>query len=457
MTAGGLPAELALLADLDIPGLDPAALAKQRRMLAPAYDVERWVLPLARWALRRYDHDGATAWEMLRRQVATAPGARPMCVYLHVPFCSSRCRFCDSYSFRVSADHELLMRDYVGRMVTEIELWAALGTLGERPVSTVHLGGGTPTHLGAELLAELCATCRDVLAIDGNTEWALESTVHGLTPDVVAAMTQCGFRRLHLGVQTLQDDVRAAIGRVSAARDVLAAIAAAHDRGWIVSADVVCGLPGQGLVTFAQDLLRLISAGVDGVSLYELLIYPRNRRWAEASGLGARHHLGNYVMFQVGAQLLEAHGYRKNTFNHWATARDDNRYFTFPSRGEDLLAIGALADGVMGDYHYRYPRYSEYMRGRCDAPVLEGGLRRTCRESEIQVLETAVMSGHIPAGLVDRLRLGLVGKPLAQHWIDHGLVEPDGRGLALSTNGSWFVGTMLTELDGLLTTDRRQE
>lgn len=63
-------------------------------------------------------------------------------------------------------------------------------------------------------------------------------------------------------------------------------------------------------------------AGVNGVSLYELLIYPRNRRWAGQWDLDARTHLPNYLVFQIAAQILARNGYRKNTFNHWADPRD---------------------------------------------------------------------------------------------------------------------------------------
>lgn len=192
------------------------------------------------------------------------------------------------------------------------------------------------------------------------------------------------------------------------------------------------------------DVKTLMAAGVNGFSLYELLIYPQNRKWAAAHGLTERSHLPNYLMFQAGASVLTAHGFQKNVFNHWADSRDKNVYFTFPTRGEDCLAVGTIGDGVFGDYHYRHPRYAAYLRqAHAAAPGLEGGLRRTPAENELLPLTTAVLSGHIPAHLLPDLQR----RSLMERWQRLALVEPaSAGGLALTTNGAWFAGNMIRDL-----------
>lgn len=439
---------------LDHPSLrdvDTDFIRTQWHALAPPYDVEHWRIPLPVWATRPFDDDGPAAWHALREQLANAAAPRPMCIYIHVPFCASKCEFCDCYSFALPPRHEEHKRRYVRLLCAELALWAAQGNLGSRPVSTVHLGGGTPTYLGPELLTELIECCCAHFNTSGLTEWALESTVDALTPAMIDTMQQLGFRRLHIGVQSLEEPVRQAIGRRRPARDVLARIEETVDLDWTVSVDMVCGLPFQTVPSFKRDIGTLLSAGVHGISLYELLIYPQNRRWANKLGLETRSHLPNYLMFQVAAAVLEANGYRKNTFNHWAGQRDDNRYFTFPSRGEDLLAVGAIADGVFGDYHFRHPRYAAYLRTAAPSfPGLEGGLRRTPTEDGLHPVTTAIMSGHIPARLAGRL-YGRAGRAvLSDRWLDLGLVaEADEGGLQLLTNGSWFAGNMINEYTGL--------
>jgi oxygen-independent coproporphyrinogen-3 oxidase len=408
------------------------------------YDPAAWVLPLPVWRLMPWEETGAEAWEALRSDLATADVARPMCVYLHVPFCASKCGFCDSYSFALRSHRAERIETYVERIRAEIALWS--GYVATRPVPTVHLGGGTPSFLGEEGLARIVETCRRHLAVDEDTEWALESTARELTPTLLAALHRLGFRRLHVGVQSLEDGVRRAIGRTASADDVVATLAAARGLGWVVSVDMICGLPGQTLGGLADDLERLIAEGVDGVSLYELLVYPQNRRWAAAHGVdGEERHLPNFWTFLAAADLLERRGFRPNVFNHWAGMRDANTYFTFPERGEDLLALGPVADGVFGDHHYRHPAYAPWMAGKL--PALEGGVRRPAAAERVQPVQTAILGAQLGEQVLATLD-GLGGGPLAERWREAGLVEDDvAGGLGLTPSGSWFAGNMVREVE----------
>jgi hypothetical protein len=135
-------------------------------------------------------------------------------------------------------------------------------------------------------------------------------------------------------------------------------------------------------------------------------------------------------------------------------------YFTFASRGEDCLALGAIADGVFGDYHYRHPRYAPYMR--LAPPSLEGGLRLNALENVMQPLVTAILSSHIPPGLLPALAEpvgpwvetkgqgktgGCDGPSLLECWLANELVEwePSG-GVQLTANGAWFAGNLVNDL-----------
>ena len=138
-------------------------------------------------------------------------------------------------------------------------------------------------------------------------------------------------------------------------------------------------------------------------------------------------------------------GYRKTLYNHFADARDTNLYFTFPERGEDCLALGTIADGLFGDYHYRHPEYAAYRRGVSDDfPGLQGGLRRNEVENEVRPLVTALMAGRVPVAMLD----ALAGPDLRARWQELALLAPDpaGSDLLLTGSGSWFVGNMISEL-----------
>lgn len=433
---------------LDLPLLRKAWLA-----LRAPYEVHRWMLPLPVWRHRQYEDNGQQAWKTLKQQLDGETDLRPFCIYLHLPFCSSKCHFCDCYSFKLGSHIERNMQRYVEALCCEMSLWSSQGSLSRRPVSTVHMGGGTPSFIGPDLLRRLVDHCRTNFNITEDTEWALESTVESLHPQMVDTMQELGFRRLHVGVQTLQDPVRTTVGRHCKAKEVLVKIADLRSLGWIISVDLVCGLPGQTLDNWMDGLLALHDVGVNGFSLYELLIYPQNRRWAQSQGLIHNdRHIKNFFLFQSGAHWLEDHGYHKNLFNHWVDELDQNIYFTFPTRGEDCLAIGTIADGVFGDYHFRHPAYAQYLRSSSDrAPGLEGGLRRTSKENNLLPLITDILSGIVSSTTITVIDCSTNGRSLLQSWHAAGLVRKNENDeLELTSSGSWFAGNIVEDLQQLM-------
>ncbi len=430
--------------------LDIDAITKQYSSLTSRYRFENWKLPLPPWAMRPYDHDGRQAWRRLVEDMHGSQVVNPMCIYLHIPFCSQKCGFCDSYSFKLESHVDENMNSYVDQLCQEMTLWKAHCALENRSIPTIHLGGGSPGYLRKHHLEQLVSQCQQLFNITPDTEWALESTAHDLTPVMLSNLHEMGFRRLHVGVQSLQDDVRKNIGRQSTSARVIEVINNALELGWVVSVDLIVGLPGQTMKAFLEDILKLVRLGVNGFSIYELLIYPQNSRWAFANGLENRDHLFNYLMFHAGSLLLKQNGFRQNLFNHWSDASDKNVYFTSPSRGEDLLAIGAIADGVFGSYHYRHPTYAKYMKaGHQGIPNLQGGLRRTNLEEKFRSFSTELLSAHISESKLAGL-IGLrpsQGRPLLDIWLENALVETDSiGGLALTANGAWFAGNMTSEL-----------
>ncbi|MGD2206567.1 MAG: radical SAM protein [Anaerolineae bacterium] len=427
------------------PEVNVAGVRQEWLALRPRYHIADRHLPLPVWARRPFTESGPEAWQTLCRDVPVIDAGRAFCIYIHIPFCPERCHFCDCYSFRLASHQERHIKGYLDLLTQEVRRWSQLGTLADRPVSTVHLGGGTPTFLDVESLAGLVGLCREHLAAGLDTEWALESTAAELSPEMLTGLDGLGFTRLHVGVQSLQDGVRQALNRRLKAAAVLETINQAVEMGWIVSVDLIYGLPGQTLDGLMNDIRLLVAAGVNGFSLYELQLSSRNRTFVQQHGLDQRDRQINYFLAQAASRLLVALDYQKTLFNHFADDRDTNLYFTFPERGEDCLALGAVADGSFGDYHYRHPEYAAYGRSvNGEFPGLQGGLRRTAVENRLQPLTTALLAGRVPVSLfADPTSLTLL-----RRWRESLLLSEDPRSgqLCLTGNGSWFVGNMISEL-----------
>ena len=429
--------------------VDVEAIRREWLALKPPYRIDDRRLPLPVWARRGFTETGEQAWTVLRRDVGRIDLARPFCIYVHIPFCASRCSFCDCYSFPLRRHRTRHIEGYLALLSQEIRFWSQLGTLAHRPVSTVHFGGGTPTFLGGEHFSRLVQDLRESFHTSPQTEWALESTSSELTDEMFSSLSALGFTRLHVGVQSLEDHVRRIMDRREPASTVLGKIASAVSMGWVVSVDLILGLPGQTLEGALDDVKALEAVGVDGFSLYELQLSSRNGRFAQRHGLLGRNRLTTYLLLQGVSRLLSSLGYRKTLFNHFSRERDTNLYFTFPERGEDCLALGTIADGVFGDYHYRHPEYKPYCQSVDEAfPGLQGGLRRSALESRLFLLEITLLSASISPELFADVLGRDRSEALLRHWREAVLVGEDplsGR-LCLTANGSWFVSKMMAEL-----------
>ena len=145
-------------------------------------------------------------------------------VYLHIPFCRSKCAYCDFNSF---AKLEGLIPDYVSALAREVELWGDQGLI----AATMYLGGGTPSLLPVEGLARLLAAAGRHLALDSRAEVSLEANPGTVDWAWLEAARRLGVNRLSLGVQSFSDDELRLLGRIHSAADAREAVAVARQAG----------------------------------------------------------------------------------------------------------------------------------------------------------------------------------------------------------------------------------
>ena len=206
-------------------------------------------------------------------------GRTPFGLYVHVPFCASRCGYCD---FNTYTSDELgpgaTRAEYAGTAIAELR--AAARMLGPEPptVSTVFVGGGTPTLLPAEDLAAVLAAVRELFPVAPDAEVTTEANPESVTPQSLDRLRAAGFTRISLGVQSAAEHVLAVLDRrhtpgraAEAARE---ASAAGFDH---VNLDLIYGTPGETDEDWAASLDAVLSAPVDHVSAYALIVEEGTR------------------------------------------------------------------------------------------------------------------------------------------------------------------------------------
>ena len=429
------------------PEVDVFAIRRQWQAANQRYPVSGRRMPDPPWREHSYEFDGRRTWELLVETIPALEPIRPMSVYIHVPFCEERCGFCDCYSLPVRHVRSSLMDAYVSALREETAAWAKIPSLSRRPVTTVHWGGGTPNVLTSESFLTVLHDLRGAFNTSPGTEWALESTSRRLTDGHLAWLCEQGFSRLHIGVQTLEEPLRRRIGRRDDTATVLERIDRVLRSGFIATVDIVYGLPGQTVRGLLDTLRRLTASGVHGFSLYRLNRSVRNRRFLATLGSCQPDATADFVLMQAADQFLRAAGFRRNHFDHYCRPPDRNLYNTHATRGEDLLALGATADGLFHDLVYRHPTTGKYLTpDRRGVPVLEGGLCLSSRERAVYPAKAALMAGRVPVEYVRSLG----ASDLLDRWQECALIEsdPDTGGLTLTAAGAWLVQNMIEDLAG---------
>ncbi|MDR3631628.1 MAG: radical SAM protein [Desulfocapsaceae bacterium] len=415
------------------------AIRESWQSIEGGYHLEDRNLPQPLWRERGFCLDGEATWNRLKAIPAEVKPS-PISVYIHIPFCNQRCGFCDCHALPVDPAHRL-RSVYVEGLLREMGQWASLPGLAARPVTTVHFGGGTPNSLAQDRFNDIVSTLAGHFNTSGETEWAIETTAALISDHHLACLRDRGFRRLHVGVQTMEEPLRTAIGRQEATKSVLARLEICLDRGFISTVDLLYGLPGETVSGFLAGLQQLISLGIHGISLYRFNRSRRNRRFV-GSDIGRYSDvIHDYCLFIAADKMLLQAGYRKNHFCHYARAEDRNLYYTHARRGEDLLAVGASADGVFGGLHYRCPPLSgKAFQHDANFPLLEGGVDETASERRLNPLIAQLISGALMRDPAEALGLSVV----RERWQRQGLIEKGELG-RITGNGSWFINAMIRE------------
>ena len=344
--------------------------------------------------------DAASLARWLARRDA---GAAPLSLYFHIPFCNTICYYCACNKI-ITKDHSRSAQylDYVAREVA-MQL-SYLG--GDRRVSQLHLGGGTPTFLSHDEMRRLMTIVNDGFELLPDGEYSIEVDPRKVGRDTVALLAELGFNRMSVGVQDFTPEVQRAVNRVQSFEETELVIRSAREMGFrSVSIDLIYGLPKQGVDTFDGTLDHLLALSPDRVSLYNYAHLPTlfmpQRRINEAELPVADVKL---EILQRAIQRLTAEGYVYIGMDHFARPDDElavaqrerrlHRNFQgYSTQAEcDLLAFGVSAIGKMGASYAQNEKTTDAYYARIDAgelPVLRGielNDDDACRRALIQEL-----------------------------------------------------------------------
>ena len=398
------------------------------------------------------EEEALKAWtEVSQEEDSSPPGYRT--VYVHFPFCISRCLFCGFYMYAYSEEKVI---KYIDALIKEIKQCKDLPVVSSRPIQAIYLGGGSPSALPPHLIEKLLDSLRRYLPLANDVEITMETRVIDITPDKVSAWFSNGVTRVSVGVQSFETEIRQRMGRKASRKEILEALEllAYHDKAPVII-DLIYGLPGQTLETWEKDLHTLIEeTNVQGVDVYQLNIY-RGGLLAKAIKEGkvpAPADIPQQAeMFALAREKLLSHGFKRLSVCHFARdTRERNIYNRLAKAGATCIPFGCGAGGRIKCYSFfqegDFSRYIEKVNQN-HKPIAAG----------FKFGEKAELLWAL-AGQIDELNLNLrvlgrkygediesLFKPLLKQWEKVGLIKllPDGR--VIFTPAGEFWSTTLAQ------------
>jgi oxygen-independent coproporphyrinogen-3 oxidase len=208
---------------------------------------------------------------------------KPLSAYIHIPFCKSKCAYCDFVSFAMSHVPEIKVDDYINALTAEIERFKKALPAKHSPLSTIYIGGGTPTLLSGAQMAKIFRALRAAFQIAPDAEITVESNPGSVTLQKLRAFRRLGVNRISIGVQSFDDTVLKTLGRAHTAKQAMRAIQTARDAGFTnISIDLIHSVPektgqNKNAVNTANAANYCGIEHVNHVSAYSLIIEPGTR------------------------------------------------------------------------------------------------------------------------------------------------------------------------------------
>ena len=290
----------------------------------------------------------------------------PLGIYVHIPFCRSKCQYCDFYS--VTTKETRVLDGYLDALCRHIKEAGALapGYL----VDTVYFGGGTPSLFGADALAQILSAIRKSFDVANSAEITFEANPDSVSDRLLKRLRSEGFNRVSLGIQCDDDEILKKLGRPHSYEQAVHAVQRIRKAGFKnLSVDLMYGLPGQSLEDWEQTLENVLSLGPEHISCYGLKVEEGTPLYDYKDYCNLADDDTQADMYLSAVQILRSRGYRQYEISNFCrkghVSRHNLKYWT----GGEYLGFGPDASSDFAGRRFRVVRsLRSYVEG-----IREGG------------------------------------------------------------------------------------
>lgn len=368
-------------------------------------------------------------------------GTDSISLYIHIPFCLQKCRYCDFLSGPRTA---LQQEQYVRALIREVgaQTQCPSGT----PVDTVFFGGGTPSVLYAEQIGRIMEALRETFCILPDAEISMEMNPGTADAQKLRALKKAGINRLSMGVQSMHDEELRLLGRIHSAEEAREAFEMARAAGFDnLNIDLMSALPGQTFESWADSLRQAVEWGPEHISAYSLIIEP-GTPFSALYDAGKLPSLPDEEtdrrMYHYTREFLALHGYDRYEISNYALPGRECRHNSGYWTGHPYLGLGiGAASYVNGSRFSNTADFNAYIEEMRKAPVLPADFHTLSREEkmeEFMFLGLRMTAGVRGAEFAARFGESLeqvYGSVLRKH-VSQGLLEATKEGYRLTERGT---------------------
>jgi oxygen-independent coproporphyrinogen-3 oxidase len=378
--------------------------------------------------------------------------------YLHIPFCSVRCGYCDFNTYTANELRGVTQNSFLNNLLAEVKLSRQVvnqAQLPERELSSVFFGGGTPTQLEAKQLAAVLDALRGEFEVAEGAEITTEANPDSIDEKYLETLAAAGFTRVSIGMQSAVPSVLATLDRTHNPANVAKAVSAVKSVGLQVSVDLIYGTPGETMQNWAYSLEQAISLEPDHISAYSLIVEDGTKlaRQIRSGELLSPSDDDQADKYELADQMLAGSGfnwYEVSNFSRRAESRSAHNIAYWKSN--DWWGFGPGAHSHIGGtrwWNVKHPAaYAERLIANQSPALAREVLDEKTRARERVLLELRLREGLS----IDYLKSvnHRVAEPISQ-FIADGSVEPDAaiRGqLKLTLKGRLLADALVRDLLG---------
>jgi oxygen-independent coproporphyrinogen-3 oxidase len=360
-------------------------------------------------------------------------------LYIHIPFCFSKCYYCDFLSFSKPE----LQASYCEVLIEEIKSYARrLGR--DYTIKSIFIGGGTPTVLPPLLLDKICYAIAANFQLEADAEWTIEANPGTITKDTIQVIKTYPINRISLGLQSTHNRLLKLIGRMHTFEDWEKSFFLLKENTLCdISSDIMFALPTQTMQDFKDTLKVLSHYPLDHLSMYALIIEEGTKFWDlyEASKLSLVDEVTDRKMYHYAKDYLEDIGYKQYEISNWAKEHKKCKHnILYWERGEYVgLGLGAHSF-FQGIRYHNEDNIQNYLKSRGQLDLLKQEEERITKEmamQEFMFLGLRMTDGISMKTFYETFKIDLfdVYKTQLDKWIKHHILVKNNDSIFLSDYG----------------------